>query len=308
MVVGSAWQPCPQNPFTWQERRRPCCAKHYGARPRPCTGCCQWDYYNEAVWVQAVRTGVAITHAARARIALVGHFKDATSSYLRAFWSLIDLPARASMDATTIRDAYFKRHARHRGKPSRALGSGDSASTIAAAVSRRTEYYPALQEEWRMLHSYRDAWAAAPYPPVFCDGGRRAALPGDHVARFAVPTRPAIAGSARRLRWSSAKPCGNRACANWQKKPTATCPKPPCAPPCNRWPCFYDHRPQPAAAPSPTHYFDLGNAPARGAGHDDDALQAEGIPCGPKLPHWKPSSSKTTSTCFATISCTITAW
>ena len=31
----------------------------------------------------------------------------------------------------------------------------------------QTTDYPALQQEWRMLRGYREAWAAAPYPPVF---------------------------------------------------------------------------------------------------------------------------------------------
>ena len=40
------------------------------------------DYYNETRWVQAVRASVAQQVPADARIGLVGHFKDATSSYL----------------------------------------------------------------------------------------------------------------------------------------------------------------------------------------------------------------------------------
>ena len=43
------------------------------------------------------------------RIALVGHFKDATSSYLSAFpgWKLIHVERQGRIDATAIRDAYF---------------------------------------------------------------------------------------------------------------------------------------------------------------------------------------------------------
>src|SRR6218665_3224893 len=64
VVLGSAWQArSPKNPLTWQVR----------------------DYYNQAVWVQAVHRAVAPFTAGGARIGLVGHFKDATSSYLSAF-------------------------------------------------------------------------------------------------------------------------------------------------------------------------------------------------------------------------------
>ena len=110
VVVGSAWQArSPKNPFTWAEREAmlrdalpP--ADRNRMRVLPVR-----DYYNEAVWVQAVRRSVARHTQPGDRTALVGHFKDATSNYLRAFpsWALIDLPRQGSMDATTIRDAYF---------------------------------------------------------------------------------------------------------------------------------------------------------------------------------------------------------
>lgn len=171
IVVGSAWQArSPKNPFTWQERE----AMLLGALPEADCGRVQVlpvrDYYNEAVWVQAVRRGVAEHTAPGARIALVGHFKDATSSYLRAFpgWTLIDLPRQGRMDATTIRDAYFGATPATVGTALAPLAGEIPPSTIAMLEQfAQTPHYPALQEEWRMLRGYREAWAAAPYPPVF---------------------------------------------------------------------------------------------------------------------------------------------
>lgn len=171
IVVGSAWQArSPKNPFTWQERE----AMLLGALPEADCGRVQVlpvrDYYNEAVWVQAVRRGVAEHTAPGARIALVGHFKDATSSYLRAFpgWTLIDLPRQGRMDATTIRDAYFGATPATVGTALAPLAGEIPPSTLAMLEQfAQTPHYPALQEEWRMLRGYREAWAAAPYPPVF---------------------------------------------------------------------------------------------------------------------------------------------
>ena len=171
VVVGSAWQArSPKNPFTWQERE----AMLLGALPEADRGRVQVlpvrDYYNEAVWVQAVRRGVAEHTAPGARIALVGHFKDATSSYLRAFpgWTLVDLPRQGRMDATTIRDAYFGATPATVGTALAPLAGEIPPSTIAMLEQfAQTPHYPALQEEWRMLRGYREAWAAAPYPPVF---------------------------------------------------------------------------------------------------------------------------------------------
>lgn len=171
VVVGSAWQArSPKNPFTWQERE----AMLKGALPEADRARVQVlpvrDYYNEAVWVQAVRRGVTQCTAPGARIALVGHFKDATSSYLRAFpdWTLIDLPRQGRMDATTIRDAYFGATPATVGTALAPLAGEIPPSTIAMLEQfAQTPHYPALQEEWRMLRGYREAWAAAPYPPVF---------------------------------------------------------------------------------------------------------------------------------------------
>ena len=171
VVVGSAWQArSPKNPFTWAEREAmlrdalpP--ADRNRVRVLPVR-----DYYNEAVWVQAVRRSVARHTQPGDRIALVGHFKDATSSYLRAFpsWALIDLPRQGSMDATTIRDAYFGATADTVDQALAPLAAQIPASTMAQLQAFvHTPHYAALQEEWRMLRSYRAAWAQAPYPPVF---------------------------------------------------------------------------------------------------------------------------------------------
>ena len=174
VVVGSAWQArSPKNPFTWQERE----AMLRGALPAADSARVQVlpmrDYYNEAVWVQAVRQGVARLTAPGgpgARVGLVGHFKDATSGYLSAFpgWELIHVERQGPIDATAIRDAYFGATPATAPSALAPLASQMPASTLATLTEfAHTPHYAALQEEWRMLRGYRQAWAAAPYPPVF---------------------------------------------------------------------------------------------------------------------------------------------
>ena len=171
VVVGSAWQArSPKNPFTWAERE----AMLRDALPPSDRNRVRVlpvrDYYNEAVWVQAVRRSVARHTQPGDRIALVGHFKDATSSYLRAFpsWALIDLPRQGSMDATTIRDAYFGATPDTVATALAPLAAEIPASTLAALQAfAHTPQDAALQEEWRMLRGSRQARSAAPYPPVF---------------------------------------------------------------------------------------------------------------------------------------------
>src|SRR6218665_148346 len=110
VVLGSAWQArSPKNPFTWQERE----AMLRAVLPEADQARVQLlpvrDYYNQAVWVQAVHRAGAPFTAGGARIGLVGHFKDATSSYLSAFpgWELMPVQRQGRIDASAIRDAYL---------------------------------------------------------------------------------------------------------------------------------------------------------------------------------------------------------
>ncbi len=171
VVLGSAFQArTPKNPFTWQEREAMLHATLPEAERARLSVLPMRDYYDEPRWAEAVRQAVARVTPAQASVALVGHFKDDSSGYLRAFpgWQLIRMPRQGAIDATPIRDTYF----------------GASADTLDAALAplaqdlppatrtwlqqfAHSAHYPALQEEWRMLRAYRASWAAAPYPPVF---------------------------------------------------------------------------------------------------------------------------------------------
>lgn len=283
VVVGSAWQArSPKNPFAWQERE----AMLLQALPEADRARVQVlpvrDYYNEAVWVQAVRAGVAERTQPGARIALVGHFKDATSSYLRAFpgWSLIDLPRQGSMDATTIRDAYFGATPDTVATALAPLAAEIPASTLAALQAfAHTAHYPALQQEWRMLRGYREAWAAAPYPPVFvtvdavlrCQNHvlliRRAHAPGK--GQRAVP------GGFIEQRETV-----------WQSCLRELAEETHCELPESHMRdalqsvAVFDHpdRSQRGRTITHAHYFDLGDAPFPAVRADDDAMQVEWVP------------------------------
>ncbi len=283
VVVGSAWQArSPKNPFTWQERE----AMLLDALPEADRVRVQVlpvrDYYNEAVWVQAVRAGVAERTQPGARIALVGHFKDATSSYLRAFpsWTLVDLPRQGGMDATTIRDAYFGATPASVGEALAPLAAEIPTSTLAALQQfAQTAHYPALQEEWRMLRRYREAWAAAPYPPVFvtvdavlrCQDHvlliRRAHAPGK--GQLAVPGGFI---EQRETVWQS--------CLRELVEETH-CDLPEAhMRAALQSVAVFDHpdRSQRGRTLTHAHYFDLGDVPFPNVQADDDALHVEWVP------------------------------
>lgn len=190
VVLGSAHQArTPKNPFTWQERQ----AMLHAALPEDERARVHFlpmrDFYDEARWVQAVRSAVAQwvrTHGAAAvapvggvadvppRIALVGHFKDASSAYLAQFpgWQLLDFPRQGQTDATSVRDALFA-------APDTPALAAALRPHVPEAVAQwllqwraggergRDENFAQLQQEWQMLRDYRQSWAAAPYPPTF---------------------------------------------------------------------------------------------------------------------------------------------
>ena len=240
------------------------------------------DHYNETVWVQAVRRSVARHTQPGDRIALVGHFKDATSSYLRAFpsWALIDLPRQGSMDATTIRDAYFDATPATATAALAPLADQIPASTLTAlgTFAQQTEY-TTLQEEWRVLRAHRQSWAHAPYPPVFvtvdavlrCRNQvlliRRAHAPGK--GQLAVPGGFI---EQRETLWQSClrELAEETHCAVSEAQLRSALQSV----------AVFDHpdRSQRGRTITHAHYFDLGDVPLPAVQADDDALQAQWVP------------------------------
>ncbi|AVP58733.1 NUDIX domain-containing protein [Pulveribacter suum] len=284
VIAGSAHQArSPKNPFTWQERQ----AMLHGALPADDAARVAVlpvrDYYDQARWVAAVRAAVAPHANTDARIALVGHFKDASSSYLAWFpdWELVDLPRQGDMDATRIRDAWLGAAAGALDAALAPLAAQIPAPTLALlrAVAATPEYAE-LQQEWRMLRQYRAAWACAPYTPVFvtvdalvrCQGRvlliRRAQAPGRGLMAL-----PGGFIEPRETLW--------RSCLRELAEETQ------CALPearlheALRDVAVFDHpdRSQRGRVISHVHYFDLGDAgPLPAVQAADDASEAHWVP------------------------------
>jgi len=179
VVVGSAFQArTPKNPFTWTERAEMLRLALPEAQRERVTIVPLRDYYDEARWVAGVREAVATLLGGETspRIALVGHFKDATSSYLAAFpgWTLVSVERLPGADATQLRDALFGSLPEDAHQPP-ALDATlaafvDQAPPSTVAFLRAWTALPFFAElavEWRMLKRYKAAWRAAPYAPTF---------------------------------------------------------------------------------------------------------------------------------------------
>ena len=92
------------------------------------------DYYDETALGRCRAVGRGPGHAGlAARLALVGHFKDSSSGYLRAFgWTRSRMERQGTIDATAIRDAL----------------PGASASTPEAALAPWAPHIPAATRAW----------------------------------------------------------------------------------------------------------------------------------------------------------------
>ena len=179
VVVGSAFQArTPKNPFTWTERAEMIRHALPEADRARVAVVPMRDYYDEARWVASVRDAVAslIDGDTAPRIALVGHFKDATSSYLAAFpgWTLDSVDRLPGADGKALRDALFAALPEDKHAPP-ALDAALTAlvdqvppSTIAFLRAwTALPFFAELAVEWRMLKRYKEAWRAAPYAPTF---------------------------------------------------------------------------------------------------------------------------------------------
>ncbi len=287
VVIGSAHQArTPRNPFTWTERAqmiREALVEADRARVRTLP---MRDVYDEERWAGLVRDGVAAMTAqengSTPSITLVGHFKDDTSNYLRAFpdWPLLHVDRLPGADGTQLRDALFGAAPGHIDATLAALE--DSIPAATGAFLRNwlaTPIAADLADEWRMLRQDKAAWSTAPYPPVFvtvdaivrCAGHvlliQRARAPGRGL--HAVPggfieQRETVYQSAVR---ELAEETHLRVDADTLRH-------------CLRATAVFDHpdRSQRGRTITHAHYFDLGERALPAVRADDDAQAVEWVP------------------------------
>lgn len=179
VVLGSAYQArSPRNPFTWRERAEMIRLALPEADRERVGFAPVRDLYHGQRWVQAVHALVEAHWATlsdvpvrSARIALVGHHKDATSAYLNDFpnWHLHALVRHfGELHASDLRHSYFA-------NPPEALEASLSAmiehvplTTIQfLRVWAQWPAYTQMTQEWQQLADEKAKWAHSPYPPVF---------------------------------------------------------------------------------------------------------------------------------------------
>ena len=112
MVIGSAQdERSIKNPFSASERQAMVMASLLPDQRKRVEFLPIIDLYNDVKWVAAVKAGIDALTQPSDRIALIGHFKDDSSYYLRMFqdWQLIELKSlKQAISATPIRERFFE--------------------------------------------------------------------------------------------------------------------------------------------------------------------------------------------------------
>lgn len=137
------------------------------------------DHFNVEIWAKDVlrsvtalqvqyATQVAAEQPKQARTVLVGHYKDASSYYLRHFpdWGLHEIENVQGLSATAIRQALFQ---------SILEGSvhGFSHPALSAAQNQFIQQWSQsgeamrLAQEWDFVQTDNARWSSCPYPPIW---------------------------------------------------------------------------------------------------------------------------------------------
>lgn len=167
IVIGSDKRPrTPKNPFSTQERRlmiEAALMEHHPGDLARIRFVAVRDYFDGPRWARAVFQAVqAVVADDKARVGLIGHAKDHSTTYLDDFpdWQRVPLENIGGLNATDIRQQWY----------SQCIET--EAAMPAAVVKimqkfRQRPEFVELKTEHAYLESYRESWKHAPYPPTF---------------------------------------------------------------------------------------------------------------------------------------------
>jgi bifunctional NMN adenylyltransferase/nudix hydrolase len=154
-----------RNPFTTRERREMIANAMTSDENSRVQFLEVRDYfYQSEFWINEVREKVRTSQGGNGKIRLFGYAKDATNAYLSWFpdWEVVGVTEAAALNATTIRDDYFRQS-----------GSVETLATLPSSTKdwlrsfSKTSPYENLAQERRAIDDYKKSWSKAPFPPVF---------------------------------------------------------------------------------------------------------------------------------------------
>jgi bifunctional NMN adenylyltransferase/nudix hydrolase len=166
IVTGSANQPRTyKNPFTSFERERMIKAAASGLSLRIYVEANPDTIYNDQAWAVRVQGIVSKYRTLGGRVGIIGHKKDESSFYLDMFpqWELEEVPMFEPLDASSIRDLFFRRNANMN-----FIKSVVPETTLDFLEQfRSTEDFEQVIHEREFIASYKKQYESLPYPPTF---------------------------------------------------------------------------------------------------------------------------------------------
>ena len=167
IICGSANQPRTfKNPFTSQERESMIRDASRNLSLRVYIEHNPDTIYNDQAWAVRVQ-GIVSKYRVLggAGVGIIGHKKDESSFYLDMFpqWKLEEVPMYEPLDATSIRDLYFRKDVNLN-----FLRSVVPNSTLEFLEHfRDTEEYEQIIREREFIAQYKKQYESLPYPPIF---------------------------------------------------------------------------------------------------------------------------------------------
>jgi bifunctional NMN adenylyltransferase/nudix hydrolase len=176
VVVGSAYSSRDiRNPFSFEERKEMILSSIEDVSDRNRVKVVPVrDYrYNNQKWITAVQSVVGATTRwyDNPIIGLIGHSKDATSSYLKMFpnWYSIEAKNYNNINATDIRNFVLDTHWNTKrlfdAMPMQSVRV--MSDVLYDDVGAPTDIGDVLFTEFDTVKKYKKAWEKAPYPPTF---------------------------------------------------------------------------------------------------------------------------------------------
>ncbi|KAF7599057.1 MAG: cytidyltransferase [Candidatus Dactylopiibacterium carminicum] len=156
-----------KNPFNWEERAAMVrCTLDEETRARV-SFLPMRDRWDDARWAAQALEAVQREAGVTARVALVGHIKDASSQYLKRFpsWDFIPVPAQGEIDATSLRRIWFEGE-------DEAVNYALLSPLLPPAVLRYLQgwavlpHFARLREEHLTIEENKRIWGTGPFVTV----------------------------------------------------------------------------------------------------------------------------------------------
>jgi bifunctional NMN adenylyltransferase/nudix hydrolase len=166
IVCGSANQPRTyKNPFTSAERERMIREASRNLDVNIYIEHNPDTIYNDQAWAVRVQGIVSKYRTLGGAVGIIGHKKDESSFYLGMFpqWHLEEVPMYEPLDATSIRDLYFRRDVNLN-----FLKSVVPKTTLDFLENfSGTPEYEQIIREREFIAAYKKQYESLPYPPIF---------------------------------------------------------------------------------------------------------------------------------------------